>query len=229
MAKFCTKCGSKLVDGKCPNCENKKSEVPTTGFDINEMIEVVKGMFTKPVDTIKEVVENENITISSILIGINAIIIALFCCLGSKELIGVFTSTSGFSSLMATSIEIPYARIFFTTLVTVLVTYAILAGLFYLVADKLFHGNSSYKKMITYLGITSIILSTTMLGTIVLMYVSVQLMLLFLLCGLVLSNVYMIQGFRYTAEIDKNKIGYTYGLVYLIILIITMFIIPAIF
>ena len=54
-------------------------------------------------------------------------------------------------------------------------------------------------------------------------------MLLFLLCGLVLSNVYMIQGFRYTAEIDKNKIGYTYGLVYLIILIITMFIIPAIF
>ena len=61
------------------------------------------------------------------------------------------------------------------------------------------------------------------------MYVSVQLMLLFLLCGLVLSNVYMIQGFRYTAEIDKNKIGYTYGLVYLIILIITMFIIPAIF
>ena len=76
MAKFCTKCGSKLVDGKCPNCENKKSEVPTTGFDMNEMIEVVKGMFTKPVDTIKEVVENENITISSILIGINAIIIA---------------------------------------------------------------------------------------------------------------------------------------------------------
>ena len=52
MAKFCTKCGSKLVDGKCPNCENKTTEV-TTGFDFNELVSAVKGMFTKPVDTIK--------------------------------------------------------------------------------------------------------------------------------------------------------------------------------
>lgn len=228
MAKFCTKCGSKLVDGKCPNCENKTTEV-TTGFDFNELVSAVKGMFTKPVDTIKEVVETENITIGGILIAINAVIIALFCCLSSKELIGVFASASGFNSLIATSIEIPYARIFFTTLVIVLVTYAILAGLFYLVADKLFHGNSSYKKMLTYLGITSVILTVTMLGTIIFMYVSVQLMMLILLCGIVLSNVYMIQGFRYTSDIDKNKIGYTYGIVYLIILIITMFILPAMF
>ncbi len=228
MAKFCTKCGSKLVDGKCPNCENKTTEVATK-FDFNELLASVKGMFTKPVDTMKEIIETENITIGGILIAINALIIALFCCLGSKELISLFTSTSGFSSLMSTSIEIPYARIFFTTLVIVLVTYAIIAGLFYLVADKLFHGNSNYKKMIAYLGITSVILTTTMLGTIVLMYVSAQLMILFLLCGVALSNVYMIQGFQFTASIDKNKVGYTYGIVYLVILIITMFILPAIF
>lgn len=228
MAKFCTKCGSKLVDGKCPNCENKTTEVATK-FDFNELLTTVKGMFTKPVDTMKEMIETENITIAGILIAINAVIIALSCCLGSKELIGLFTSASGLSSFMSTSIEIPYARIFFTTLISVLVTYAIIAGLFYLVADKLFHGNSSYKKMITYLGITSIILTTTMLGTIVLMYVSAQLMILFLLCGIVLSNVYMIQGFQYATDIDKNKVGYTYAIVYLIILIITMFVLPAIF
>lgn len=228
MAKFCTKCGSKLVDGKCPKCENKATEVATT-FDFNELLTAVKGMFTKPIDTIKEIIETENITIAGILIAINAVIIALFCCLGSKELIGLFTSASGLSSLLSSSIEIPYARIFFTTLIIVLVTYAIVAGLFYLVSDKLFHGNSSYKKMITYLGITSTILTATVLGTIVLMYVSVQLMTLFLLCGITISNVYMIQGFQYVTDIDKNKVGYTYGIVYLIILIITMFILPAIF
>ena len=39
----------------------------------------------------------------------------------------------------------------------------------------------------------------------------------------------MIQGFQYAIDIDKNKVGYTYAIVYLIILIITMFVLPAIF
>ena len=27
MAKFCTKCGSEMVDGKCPNCKEVKKAV----------------------------------------------------------------------------------------------------------------------------------------------------------------------------------------------------------
>ena len=83
--------------------------------------------------------------------------------------------------------------------------------------------------MIAYLGISSVIVSATMIVTMIFMYVSTQLMLLFLMCGLVLSSVYMIQGFRYTTEIDKNYVGYVYALVYLVVFIITMFIIPNIF
>lgn len=29
MAKFCTKCGAKLVDGKCPNCNNEQTNTIT--------------------------------------------------------------------------------------------------------------------------------------------------------------------------------------------------------
>ena len=83
--------------------------------------------------------------------------------------------------------------------------------------------------MIAYLGITSIISSITLLGTIVLMYVSMQLMILFLLTGMLLSTVYMVQGLSYTSNIDKNKLGYVYAIVYFIVLVITIFILPVIF
>ena len=130
---------------------------------------------------------------------------------------------------MVRTIEIPYARIFFTSLLSGLITYAIIAGLFYLVVNKLFHTDTNYKKMIAYLGITSIISSITLLGTIVLMYVSMQLMILFLLTGMLLSTVYMVQGLSYTSNIDKNKLGYVYAIVYFIVLVITIFILPVIF
>ena len=65
MAKFCTKCGKKLEDGKpCDCCKKEvKKEVvvesKTNGFDFNECvnsyIEMVKGIFVKPIDTIKTV------------------------------------------------------------------------------------------------------------------------------------------------------------------------------
>ena len=227
MAKFCTKCGAKLVDGKCPNCNNAQTNTITKTFDMDELITSIKGMFTHPIDTMKETIQTENITLGIILLVMNCIIIALFCCLGAKELIVAFTT--GFNSFMVRTIEIPYARIFFTSLLSGLITYAIIAGLFYLVVNKLFHTDTNYKKMIAYLGITSIISSITLLGTIVLMYVSMQLMILFLLTGMLLSTVYMVQGLSYTSNIDKNKLGYVYAIVYFIVLVITIFILPVIF
>jgi len=231
MAKFCTKCGAKLVDGACPNCKDGKEQMEEKKgmtFQPEEIINTIKGMFTKPIDTMKEVIEGENVTLSLIFLGINALFIALFCCLGSKELFGAYTNQYSYFMIERT-VDIPYARIFFTSFVTVIATYVVIAGLFYLIVDKLFQGKTTFQKMIAYLGISSVIVSATMIVTMIFMYVSTQLMLLFLMCGLVLSSVYMIQGFRYTTEIDKNYVGYVYALVYLVVFIITMFIIPNIF
>ena len=42
-------------------------------FQPEEMITTIKGMFTKPIDTMKEVIEGENVTLSLIFLGINAL------------------------------------------------------------------------------------------------------------------------------------------------------------
>ena len=51
MAKFCTKCGKKLEEGKTCDCE--KTTVVNNNM-VNDYMEVLKGMFTKPLDTMKK-------------------------------------------------------------------------------------------------------------------------------------------------------------------------------
>lgn len=82
--------------------------------------------------------------------------------------------------------------------------------------------------MITLFGANSIILSITLLGSIILMYVSAQLMLILLCCGMLVQNVYMIQGFSFTSNINRNQLGYIYVITYAIVLIVFTFILPSI-
>ena len=227
MAKYCTKCGKKL-DGKPCDCETQaQTSTPTSNFDFNHLLGVVKGMFTKPVDTLNQFIDDHNLSYGLILLGVNALIISLFCCLGMKELYAFITGSIS-SFLIQSSMEIPYAEIFFKCLVFVIIGYAVITGIFYLMADKLFKAPTSYQKMITLFGATSILLSVTLLGSIVLMYVSTQLMMVWMCCGVLLQSVYTIQGLKMAIEIDENKLGYVYALVYAILLIITVFILPGI-
>ena len=52
MAKFCIHCGRKLEDGEVCTCQiEKQVNTHNIGADI---LDVIKGMFVKPVDTIKK-------------------------------------------------------------------------------------------------------------------------------------------------------------------------------
>lgn len=79
MAKFCTKCGTELKNGKCSKCDVTKKETvkkeevkkvePTqteSTIDIkggfNECVEVLKNFFKKPIETIKDFLsESKNV------------------------------------------------------------------------------------------------------------------------------------------------------------------------
>ena len=88
MAKFCTKCGKKLEEGKTCSCTKEKTteakvEVVTTSNAneiINSLIEIAKGIFVKPIDTIRKYTDDNNMILGLILIAINSLITGLMGC-----------------------------------------------------------------------------------------------------------------------------------------------------
>lgn len=102
MAKFCTKCGKPLVDGKPCDCSKakekeeksiKKEEVvikeeeaendeeETTsqvGNAINDFIDIIKGMLKKPTETITKYLNIKYFNIAIVSICLNAILFGVF-------------------------------------------------------------------------------------------------------------------------------------------------------
>ena len=88
MAKFCTKCGRKLEEGEVCNCSqnnisNATSTTATAGsIDINQgfndYLNIIKGIFTCPSDTIKEYAKGDKFLLGIITIVINCLISGVF-------------------------------------------------------------------------------------------------------------------------------------------------------
>lgn len=74
MAKFCTKCGKELKEGKQCNCKNnlKDKKVEKNDFDF---IETIKKIIKKPVDTIKEITVSKDTSTSILWMIITAILL----------------------------------------------------------------------------------------------------------------------------------------------------------
>lgn len=226
MAKYCIKCGKELK-GKTCNCESKKEKEIKEGLDeiieIKEtLLNVVKGMFTKPIDTMKSFIKDENMTIGFILLGIQVFVVALLMLIGAKELYGSLFSGYSYLSL---SVEIPYARIFFSTLFGGAISVLAFAGLLYLVSTKLFAGKTTFGKIVSHLGVISIFITLAALASMILLFVLTELMLMVIIAGLMLHVCYLFLGLPSSIEMDENKYGYTVlisGIVFIIIGMIFM-------
>ena len=105
MAKFCTKCGASLEDGKTCKCEIQKQK--NDNFEkvsnyLKEYYQLVKRFIKEPINSLKEKNNEENFDLSLVSSSITSIIMGLLLCLITKNIFG------GFSPL----INIPYIKIF---------------------------------------------------------------------------------------------------------------------
>ena len=74
MAKFCTKCGKPLKDGKPCDCE--KESVSNDNV-VGDYLDILKGMFKNPSKVLKNEADEKNLTFSLGSIVVNAIIFGL--------------------------------------------------------------------------------------------------------------------------------------------------------
>ena len=184
MAKFCTKCGKKLEEGKICDCvNNTKNEVKvvdsTTKIDIKEScmdcVNVFKNIFTKPFEAIKEFVSENKFVAGIIMVVVAALSTGLYKIATLKSMYSSSSSDSfnanDLSSLFESALsgnfsssEPEYLKEFFTSFGTSLVEYALIILLGYLIISKLFKGTATWKHMITAVAIS---LSVILVGNVI--------------------------------------------------------------
>ena len=216
MAKFCTKCGKELVDGKECSCQkNAKVEVAGGSSIVTDLLNLVKGMFKAPVDTMKSFINESNFNNALISLGASAVAAAIMICILMKEMVGLFLDVafgsvglSGLSGYASSSIEIPYAKIAIISIVVVCATYALIAAIAYLIVAKLFKNQTSYKTMLTWLGANAGLMTVVYLVTAVCIFISMKIALLVYVVGGLLNTCYMYKGLKYACDTDENKLAY---------------------
>ncbi|MBE6156707.1 MAG: zinc ribbon domain-containing protein [Firmicutes bacterium] len=225
--KFCRNCGKKLSEvAEVKAFNNLESFLKNTWKDI-------KGMFIKPVDTAERFIKDDNYVTSLIYLSANILVIALSILIAIKCTSGVFNSYLGldysYIDGFYETIKIPYFRIFLVTIMTCVIIYGLVAGVSYLVCNYLFKSNTSFKKMLTWVGINSLFNTIICLIVALGVLMSAKLGIFLYLVGSILYAYNLFKSLEYVTDTDKNKLGYVLTISIITTLLVVVVILPNIF
>ena len=232
MAKFCTKCGTPLEDGKCPKCkevkttkEVKEEVVEVEAVDVKQSfmdcLNIFKKIFTKPLEAIKEFVTDNKFVSGIIMIVVTALSTGLYKIATLKNM---YEANSG-SKFNANDLgdyisaalsggsfgpaKPDYVGEFFKTFAYNLVEYAAIALIGYLIITKLFKGTATIKQMVAAVGIAlSIVLVANLANSIIIFFdgeVFGYIRSYISTFGTIFSYLILYEGIKGVAEIDKEK------------------------
>ncbi len=228
MAKFCTKCGSEMVDGKCPKCKETKkttNENQIEEVDIKQgftdSLEILKGIFTKPFDIIKKFVCENKYIAGIIMIVLTALSQGLYKIATLKNMYSsnnanAFNSND-FSDLLDKAMqgnlgvkEPEYLKEFMTSFATNLVLYAVLAVAGYFLITKLFKGKATIKEMLSVVGVSLAVVLVANVANSVFVFIDAEVMgyirSYITSFATITSTLVLSASVNQVAKIDKNKL-----------------------
>ena len=221
MAKFCTKCGRELKEGeKCSCSEGKttKTTASNKGY-FSDVLSILKGMFTKPVSTLKEYSTDNNLVIALILMGVCVLFGSLFVfCLLNKMFTTVSLLGGGLSTMSGLgglgSYSLPFASIFFKSFLYILLYYGILLGMILLMAKVVFKSKVTFKKVVIVLGLSSFYMAGGLiLGTLFSLFAPALALRIFGLVAL-FSLLQITAACESVFEVKKDQVLYVMGPTY---------------
>lgn len=240
MAKFCTKCGKKLVDGQLCDCEKKeKKEVKETvevevasnnaNDIVNDYLDVLKGVFVTPIDAMKKYAKNSKFVLALVMLGINVLVFGLFVYIFAGKSVNFIASLSGYGSLLRNyNVDVPISVFFFAVLLMA-VFFFCLGGLLHFFCGTIMKKDSDFKSMMGLLGVNAVFTTVTTLVALVCLFINVWLAIFVIaIAGVIfLLNVY--HGFTEISKIDKNRMNYVFTTAYVITLFLVCYVLPQIF
>lgn len=239
MAKYCSNCGKKLNDNQKCDCQKnhvvKKEEKDKQIHEgqsilndsIRKYVEVVKGMFTKPIDTIKTYATSENFVFGLIMIFINSVVTGLFGYLLLKESISLL---SGMGMVYYGLVSFPKISFKFVLLLALfmIVGFSSTAGMLYLFAGPVMKTKADIKQIFTLVGVCSVLTTFTTIVVILCMYFSMTLVFIILVFAGVLYFTYLYQGFLEFTNIDKNRVGVVFTVSIAVASFLVLYVMPRI-
>ncbi len=237
MAKFCSKCGKKLEDGKPCDCEKNDSKVEsktsTSGFDFNECvnsyIDIVKKIFCKPVDAIKKYSTENKFSLGIIALVINCIITGIFVYCLLNEASGALGSLFGYSSLLSGSIfKVEFMKTFINGFIFMAVWFVIAALVIYLIANPILKDRVNIKSVFSLLGVCSVFTTITTVVAIICVYISIKLSFIILLIAALFYLTHLYQGINEITKVDKNKLAYVFVPAVSVAIFVVVYVLPKI-
>ena len=236
MAKFCTKCGKPLKDGKPCDCEKNIKEEITTSNNLGEnILNIFKEIFVKPFDTIKKYTNKNNTNLALILSGINILIFGLFIYFFMSSFVRGITNainniSSSLSMFGATSISenvnVPFFDMFIIGVIAMAVGLLALALMTKLFAGVIFKNKKTFKEYLTLYGITTPITTVAMIIAIICSFISYKLALIIVLLGAISYFVSITQSLLDIYKINKERAPYIVALTitttYIITIVVTI-------
>ena len=244
MAKFCTKCGKKLEDGQVCDCTKTVSQSASqanTGSQstgnidfnrgLNDYLDIIKGIFTKPADTIKKYAQSNKVLLGIVAMIINCLVSGLFFYFFCKEALGGLMSLfmGGYSSLLSSSYEIPFGRCFLMGIVFMAFWFTVCAFVILLIANPILKDKMDIKKAFALVGSCSVFTTLTTILAIICSFISIPITIAVLLIGAGFYLTHLYQGLSDITNIDKNKLVYVFMPAVAVATFVMVYIVPKFF
>ena len=231
MAKFCTKCGNPLEDGKCPECDKEKEvkeekveekkdvkEEVASNDVVNNFKDIVTNIFKTPIRTVKKYANEANMNFGLIALGVNAVAIGLFVYATINNILKVAGITIQQLNVALDEIR-PYLQVIGINIqdtnfgvkaaIAMAIISAIVIGIIYLMANVVFKKELNVKKIIPIVGVSESFITIAALAGAVLSYINIPAALIVFLVVSIFSFTTLHQTLDETTNLDSNEIIYT--------------------
>ena len=216
-AKYCQNCGKLLDVDDSKNIKLLFIEIT------NKIIDLCKGISTRPVDTIKKFTKIDNFNLSIVLIVILSFCVSLFGLAFLKNTYSSFIGNNYYTYGFV-AYKIPYFRTFYTLLFTVILLSFAYAGIMHIVNTMIFKRQSDFKEAYSMNAACSVVVSVGLIISSILLFINVYLGITLCIFSVMLNMIYTYHGLIFLGIKEENKCGYiyllTHSLFYIILLTI---------
>lgn len=218
--RFCGNCGTGVVDVKnLNNNPNEVSKVSNSNLNIyiNEILEVTKGMLTKPVSTIVSCDEKLKRESSGLLILVLSVLFGLLNMWTVNKITsdvgnlfeGAIGSVAGFNGMFNGTAQfmnesVPYSKIFIQTVFLFITAIAVLFALNYLIGKYVFKSSVKVVTIVNVISCSAIPFIAALFLRIILSYISSTLAFAVLFVGMIVALISLFRGITKALNISEE-------------------------